>query len=99
MKLGAAQRLLTGLSIAWATGLNVYTTRLVVGLCFATHYHEMARLETPLAHLGTVSMTAREYKGELIFLHEAKPGAADRSFGVQVAKLAGMPAPVIAAGA
>ena len=56
---------------------------------FATHYHELAGLETRLAHVCNLSMKAREWNGELVFLHEAAPGAADRSYGVQVAKLAG----------
>ncbi|PKO49603.1 MAG: hypothetical protein CVU28_15560, partial [Betaproteobacteria bacterium HGW-Betaproteobacteria-21] len=53
------------------------------------------RLETRLAHVCNLSMRAREWSGELVFLHEAAPGAADRSYGVQVAKLAGVPPAVV----
>jgi DNA mismatch repair protein MutS len=63
---------------------------------FATHYHELARLEDRLDHVSNLSMKAREWNGELVFLHEAAPGAADRSYGVQVAKLAGVPPSVVA---
>jgi DNA mismatch repair protein MutS len=62
---------------------------------FATHYHELARLEGRLAHVCNLSMRAREWNGELVFLHEAAPGAADRSYGVQVARLAGVPPSVV----
>jgi DNA mismatch repair protein MutS len=62
---------------------------------FATHYHELAGLETRLAHVCNLSMAAREWNGDLVFLHEARSGAADRSYGVQVAKLAGVPASVV----
>ena len=63
---------------------------------FATHYHELARLEQRLKACCNLSMRAKEWNGELVFLHEAGPGAADRSYGVQVAKLAGVPGPVVA---
>jgi DNA mismatch repair protein MutS len=63
---------------------------------FATHYHELARLETRLKACANLSMRAKEWNGELVFLHEAGPGAADRSYGVQVAKLAGVPSGVVA---
>jgi DNA mismatch repair protein MutS len=63
---------------------------------FATHYHELARLEERLDHVCNLSMKAREWNGELVFLHEAAPGAADRSYGVQVARLAGVPPAVVA---
>ena len=56
---------------------------------FATHYHELARLEGRLAHVANLSLRAKEWNGDLVFLHEARPGPADRSYGVQVAKLAG----------
>jgi DNA mismatch repair protein MutS len=63
---------------------------------FATHYHELARLETRLAHVCNLSLRAKEWNGDLVFLHEAAPGPADRSYGVQVAKLAGVPPTVVA---
>ena len=63
---------------------------------FATHYHELAQLEGRLDHLANLSLRAREWNGDLVFLHEAVAGPADRSYGVQVAKLAGVPPGVVA---
>jgi len=84
-----------GLAIAWATTEALHDRNRARTL-FATHYHELAVLETRLAHVCNLSMRAKEWNGELVFLHEAAPGAADRSYGVQVAKLAGVPGPVVA---
>lgn len=83
-----------GLAIAWAVAEALHDRNQARTL-FATHYHELAALETRLAHVCNLSMRAREWNGELVFLHEAAPGAADRSYGVQVAKLAGVPAAVV----
>jgi DNA mismatch repair protein MutS len=83
-----------GLAIAWAVAEALHDTNRARTL-FATHYHELAGLETRLAHVCNLSMKAREWNGDLVFLHEAAPGAADRSYGVQVAKLAGVPGPVV----
>src|SRR5690606_5917073 len=84
-----------GLAIAWACAEALHETNRARTL-FATHYHELARLEERLDHVSNLSMKAREWNGELVFLHEAGPGAADRSYGVQVAKLAGVPPSVVA---
>jgi DNA mismatch repair protein MutS len=62
---------------------------------FATHFHEMTALSSKLSRLHNVTMKVKEWDGEVIFLHEVGKGAADRSYGVQVAKLAGLPAAVI----
>jgi DNA mismatch repair protein MutS len=83
-----------GLAIAWAAAEALHDVNRCRTL-FATHYHELAKLEDRLAHVGNLSLRAREWNGELVFLHEAAPGAADRSYGVQVAKLAGVPAAVV----
>jgi len=83
-----------GLAIAWAVAEALHDHNRARTL-FATHYHELAGLETRLAHVCNLSMRAREWSGELVFLHEAAPGAADRSYGVQVAKLAGVPPAVV----
>ena len=83
-----------GLAIAWAVAEALHDHNRARTL-FATHYHELAGLETRLAHVCNLSMRAREWNGDLVFLHEAAPGAADRSYGVQVAKLAGVPAAVV----
>ena len=84
-----------GLAIAWACAEALHDHNRCRAL-FATHYHELARLEDRLAHVCNLSMRAKEWNGELVFLHEAAPGAADRSYGVAVAKLAGVPARVVA---
>jgi len=84
-----------GLAIAWATAEALHETNRARTL-FATHYHELAQLEARLDHVCNLSMVAREWNGELVFLHEAAPGAADHSYGVQVAKLAGVPGAVVA---
>lgn len=83
-----------GLAIAWACVEALHETNRCRAL-FATHYHELAVLEDRLAHVCNLSLRAREWNGDLIFLHEAAPGPADRSYGVQVARLAGVPAPVV----
>ena len=84
-----------GLAIAWAAAEALHEVNKARTL-FATHYHELARLEDRLAFVGNLSLKAKEWNGELVFLHEAGPGAADRSYGVQVAKLAGVPGAVVA---
>jgi DNA mismatch repair protein MutS len=84
-----------GLAIAWACAEALHETNRCRAL-FATHYHELARLEQRLDHVGNLSMRAKEWNGELVFLHEAGPGPADRSYGVQVARLAGVPPAVVA---
>jgi DNA mismatch repair protein MutS len=84
-----------GLAIAWACAEALHDVNRCRAL-FATHYHELASLEGRLAHVSNLSLKAKEWNGELIFLHEAGPGAADRSYGVQVAKLAGVPPAVVA---
>jgi len=83
-----------GLAIAWAVTEALHETNRCRAL-FATHYHELARLEGRLDHLANLSLRAREWNGDLVFLHEAVAGQAYRSYGVQVAKLAGVPASVV----
>ena len=63
---------------------------------FATHYHELTRLAARLDSLSLHHVRAREWKGDLVLLHEVAEGAADRSYGIAVAKLAGLPAAVVA---
>jgi DNA mismatch repair protein MutS len=84
-----------GLAIAWACAEALHDANQCRGL-FATHYHELAALEDRLAHVSNLSLKAKEWNGELVFLHEAGPGCADRSYGVQVARLAGVPPQVVA---
>ncbi len=83
-----------GLSIAWATIEHLHQVNTCRAL-FATHYHEMTALSQKLDRLKNVTVSVREWKGEVVFLHAIVPGAADRSYGIQVARLAGLPAAVI----
>ncbi|MEP1944508.1 MAG: DNA mismatch repair protein MutS, partial [Sulfitobacter sp.] len=84
-----------GLSIAWATLEHLHDVNRARAL-FATHYHEMTALAAKLDGVDNATVKVKEWEGDVIFLHEVKKGAADRSYGVQVAQLAGLPAPVIA---
>jgi DNA mismatch repair protein MutS len=83
-----------GLSIAWATLEHLHEVNRSRAL-FATHYHEMTALAGKLPGVKNATVTVKEWEGEVIFLHEVREGAADRSYGVQVARLAGLPASVI----
>ncbi len=82
-----------GLSIAWATLEHLHDVNKCRTL-FATHYHELTGLSTRLNGLHNATMAVREWQNAVIFLHEVRNGAADRSYGVQVAKLAGLPSAV-----
>ena len=84
-----------GLSIAWATLEHLHDVNKCRSL-FATHYHELTALSERLSGLKNATVTVREWEGEVVFLHHVKDGAADRSYGVQVARLAGLPDAVIA---
>lgn len=83
-----------GLSIAWAVMEHLHAANRCRAL-FATHYHEMTALSAKLDGVENATVAVREWEGEVIFLHEVRKGAADRSYGVQVAKLAGLPASVV----
>lgn len=84
-----------GLSIAWAAVEHLHNINQSRAL-FATHYHELTALKETLEAVSLRSMKVREWKGDVVFLHEVAPGAADRSYGIQVAKLAGLPGAVVA---
>jgi len=83
-----------GLSIAWAAVEHLHEVNRCRAL-FATHYHELTALAGKLDALTNVTMRVKEWQGDVVFLHEVGPGAADRSYGIQVAKLAGLPPSVI----
>lgn len=83
-----------GLALAWAVVEAVHS-RIACRCLFATHYHELARLAETCEHLSLHHVRAREWKGDLVLLHELAEGPADRSYGLAVAKLAGVPAPVV----
>ncbi len=84
-----------GLSIAWACLEHLHDVNTCRAL-FATHYHELTSLTERLKHLACHTMRVREWQDNIVFLHEVAPGTADRSYGVHVAKLAGLPPAVIA---
>ncbi|MEM1272567.1 MAG: DNA mismatch repair protein MutS [Pseudomonadota bacterium] len=84
-----------GLSIAWAVLEHLHAVNQCRAL-FATHYHELTQLAARLPGLSNATLAVKDWDGDVVFLHEVKPGAADRSYGVQVAKLAGLPKAVIA---
>ena len=84
-----------GLSIAWAAVEHLHDRNRCRAL-FATHYHELTALAAKLDRLACYTMRVKEWQGDVVFLHEIAPGAADRSYGIHVAKLAGLPPAVIA---
>ncbi len=84
-----------GLAIAWACVEHLHEVNRCRTL-FATHYHELTALAQRLERVAGVTVKVREWKGEVIFLHEVVPGAADRSYGIQVARLAGLPPAAVA---
>lgn len=83
-----------GLSIAWAVAEHLHGVNQCRAL-FATHYHELTVLTSKLEHLSNRTMRIKEWQGDVVFLHEVAPGAADRSYGIHVAKLAGLPGSVV----
>lgn len=83
-----------GLSIAWAAVERLHDKNRCRGL-FATHYHELTQLAEKLDGLGLAAMRVKEWQGDIAFLHEVAAGAADRSYGVHVARLAGLPKDVV----
>ncbi len=83
-----------GLSIAWATLEHLHDVNRCRAL-FATHYHEMAQLAGKLDGVDNATVAVKEWDGDVIFLHEVRKGTADRSYGVQVARLAGLPDMVV----
>jgi len=89
-EIGRGTATFDGLSIAWATLEHLHNIIKCRGL-FATHYHELTQLKSQLNHLACYTMDVKDWKGEIIFLHAVKLGTADRSYGIHVAKLAGLP--------
>ena len=85
-----------GLSIAWAVAEHLATNdRARPKTLFATHYHELTDLADGLPGVVNAHVTAREWKDDIVFLHKILPGRSDRSYGIQVARLAGLPASVL----
>jgi len=94
-EIGRGTATFDGLSIAWGT-LEYLDSVNAARALFATHYHELTALSRQLAELHCAAMRVKEWKGDIVFLHEVASGAADRSYGIQVARLAGLPPSVIA---
>jgi DNA mismatch repair protein MutS len=93
-EIGRGTSTFDGLSIAWATIEHLHAVNRCRAL-FATHFHELTALAARLPRLFNATVRVKEWQGDVVFLHEVMAGAADRSYGVQVAKLAGLPAAVI----
>ncbi|HEV2264464.1 MAG TPA: DNA mismatch repair protein MutS [Stellaceae bacterium] len=94
-EIGRGTATFDGLSIAWATLEHLHDVNGCRAL-FATHYHELTALASKLAELSCRTMRVKEWQGDVVFLHEVAMGAADRSYGIHVGKLAGLPPAVLA---
>jgi DNA mismatch repair protein MutS len=93
-EIGRGTATFDGLSIAWAAVEYLHEKNCCRAI-FATHFHEMTALAGKLERLHNVTMRVKEWEGDVVFLHEVARGAADRSYGVQVARLAGLPDAVV----
>jgi DNA mismatch repair protein MutS len=93
-EIGRGTSTFDGLSIAWATVENLHGVNACRAL-FATHYHELTTLAARLQHLANATVKVRDWQDDIVFLHEVVPGVADRSYGIHVARLAGLPSAVI----
>ena len=93
-EIGRGTATFDGLSIAWAAIEHLHESNKCRTL-FATHYHELTALSARLPRLFNATVRVKEWHGDVVFLHEVLPGSADRSYGIQVAKLAGLPPGVI----
>ena len=93
-EIGRGTATFDGLSIAWAAIEQLHETNRCRTL-FATHYHELTALSAKLPRMFNATVRVKEWQGDVVFLHEVLPGSADRSYGIQVARLAGLPPAVI----
>ncbi|MFO1159904.1 MAG: DNA mismatch repair protein MutS [Reyranellaceae bacterium] len=93
-EIGRGTATFDGLSIAWATLEHLHDVNRCRAL-FATHFHELGALKQRLAALAPYTMRVKEWQNQVVFLHEVAAGAADRSYGIHVAQLAGLPAAVV----
>src|SRR5205807_3120162 len=85
-----------GLGVAWAVVEALHDGAARPKVVFATHFHELTELADRLAGVQNFHVAVREWNDEIVFLHKVRPGSTDRSYGIQVARLAGLPAAVIA---
>ena len=96
-EIGRGTATFDGLSIAWAVAEHLATnTRARPKTLFATHYHELTDLADALPGVVNAHVAVREWKDDIVFLHKILPGRSDRSYGIHVARLAGLPPPVVA---
>ena len=93
-EIGRGTATFDGLSIAWASVEHLHEVNRCRAL-FATHFHELTALAGRLSRLANATMKVREWQGDVVFLHEVTAGSADRSYGIQVGKLAGLPSAVV----
>ena len=94
-EIGRGTSTFDGLSIAWAVAEHLHERRAGAKVLFATHYHELTRLAAELPRVRNVHVAVREWKDDIVFLHRVVAGGTDRSYGIQVARLAGLPAEVV----
>ena len=93
-EIGRGTATFDGLSIAWAVGEYI-ATELLARTIFATHYHELNELASLLDNVANYQVTVKEMPDQIIFLHQVQPGGADKSYGIEAGRLAGLPAKVI----
>ncbi len=94
-EVGRGTSTLDGLAIAWAVTEELHERGRGAKVLFATHYHELTALADRLPRLRNFHVAVKEWSDEIIFLHKVRPGGTDRSYGIQVARLAGLPAALI----
>jgi DNA mismatch repair protein MutS len=92
-EIGRGTSTLDGLALAWAIAEHLATKK--CRTLFATHYHELTQLSQQFDNITNLNVTVREWAEQIIFLHRISPGAADRSYGIHVAQIAGLPKPVV----
>jgi DNA mismatch repair protein MutS len=93
-EIGRGTATFDGLSIAWAVA-EYLATQVRARTVFATHYHELNQLETLLPNVANFQVVVKELPDRIVFLHQVQPGGADRSYGIEVGRMAGLPQPVI----
>jgi DNA mismatch repair protein MutS len=93
-EIGRGTATFDGLSIAWAVA-EYLATEIQARTIFATHYHELNELASLLPNVANYQVTVKELADEIVFLHQVQPGGADKSYGIEAGRLAGLPAPVI----
>jgi DNA mismatch repair protein MutS len=93
-EIGRGTSTFDGISLAWAITEHIHDA-IGCRTLFATHYHELVELEKTKPRLRNANVAVRESQGDIVFLHQVAPGGADQSYGIHVARLAGVPAPVL----